>query len=110
MKIPMAIMLLFMGFVTQACADSRGGVWVYQPDGGSYRVESRAYQYDPRSPYPQYRQYPQTTTDTARPTRRAGGTSVTVNIVGIGMTVAGPASIVRSAGTTIDPSSTAGRR
>ena len=59
MKIPMAIMLLFMGFVTQACADSRGGVWVYQPDGGSYRVESRAYQYDPRSPYPQYRQYPQ---------------------------------------------------
>lgn len=59
MKIPMTIMLLLMGFGTQACADSRGGVWVYQPDGGSYRVESRGYQYDPRSPYPQYRQYPQ---------------------------------------------------
>lgn len=59
MKIRMMILLLGLGFGTQACADTRGGVWVYQPDGGSYRVDSRSYQYDPRSPYPQHRQYPQ---------------------------------------------------
>ncbi|VXC89083.1 conserved exported hypothetical protein [Pseudomonas sp. 9Ag] len=59
MKIPMALLLLALGFGNHAFADSRGGVWVYQPDGGSYRVESRGYQYDPRSPYPQHRQYPQ---------------------------------------------------
>lgn len=59
MKIPMLIVLLSLGLGTQACADSRGGVWFYQPDGGSYRVDSRSYQYDPRSPYPQHRQYPQ---------------------------------------------------
>ncbi|WP_256681223.1 hypothetical protein [Pseudomonas sp. IC_126] len=59
MKIPLVILLLGLGFGTQACAQSRGGVWVYQPDGGSYRVENRAYQYDPRSPYSQHRQYPQ---------------------------------------------------
>lgn len=59
MKLRIAVLLLGLGFGAQACAESRGGVWVYQPDGGSYRVESRAYQYDPRSPYPQHRQYPQ---------------------------------------------------
>jgi hypothetical protein len=59
MGIRMTVVLLAMGLATQAYADSRGGVWFYQPDGGSYRVESRSYGYDPRSPYPQHRQYPQ---------------------------------------------------
>lgn len=59
MKIRMMVMVLSLGIASQANADSRGGVWVYQPDGGSYRVENRAHQYDPRSPYPQHRQYPQ---------------------------------------------------
>jgi hypothetical protein len=59
MNIRMAVLLLGLGFGTHVCADSRGGVWFYQPDGGSYRVESRSYQYDPRSPYSHYRQYPQ---------------------------------------------------
>ncbi len=60
MKIRMMMMMVLgLGLVAQASADSRGGVWVYQPDGGSYRVESRSHQYDPRSPYPQHRQYPQ---------------------------------------------------
>jgi hypothetical protein len=59
MKIRIVVLLLGLGLGTQAYADSRGGVWFYQPDGGSYRVDSRSYQYDPRSPYPQHRQYPQ---------------------------------------------------
>ncbi|MCQ4313202.1 hypothetical protein NAV33_15005 [Pseudomonas stutzeri] len=59
MKIRILVLLLGLGLGTQAYADSRGGVWFYQPDGGSYRVDSRSYQYDPRSPYPQHRQYPQ---------------------------------------------------
>ncbi|MCQ4258434.1 hypothetical protein [Stutzerimonas stutzeri] len=59
MKIRMMVMVLGLGIAAQASADSRGGVWFYQPDGGSYRVESRSQQYDPRSPYPQHRQYPQ---------------------------------------------------
>jgi hypothetical protein len=50
-----------VGLAGAASAETRGGVWIYQPDGGSYRVERPAsgYRYDPRSPYPQYRQYPQ---------------------------------------------------
>lgn len=59
MKIRMIVMVLSLCIAGQASADARAGVWVYQPDGGSYRVENRAYQYDPRSPYPQHRQYPQ---------------------------------------------------
>ncbi|MFG3454250.1 hypothetical protein [Stutzerimonas stutzeri] len=59
MKNRVVLFLLGLGLSAQAGADSRGGVWFYQPDGGSYRVESRSYQYDPRSPYPQHRQYPQ---------------------------------------------------
>ncbi|QGZ32204.1 hypothetical protein [Stutzerimonas stutzeri] len=59
MKISTLVVLVALGLGTQAFADSRGGVWVYQPDGGSYRVDSRPYQYDPRSPYSQHRQYPQ---------------------------------------------------
>lgn len=59
MNIRMMVMVLGLGIAGQAIADGRGGVWVYQPDGGSYRVENRSYQYDPRSPYPQHKQYPQ---------------------------------------------------
>lgn len=59
MSVRMVVLLVGLGLGSAASADSRGGVWVYQPDGGSYRVESRSYQYDPRSPYPQHRQYPQ---------------------------------------------------
>lgn len=59
MKIRILAVSFGLVLATQACADSRGGVWFYQPDGGSYRVDSRSYQYDPRSPYPQHRQYPQ---------------------------------------------------
>ena len=59
MKIRIVALLLGLGIGAQAYADARGGVWFYQPDGGSYRVDSRSYQYDPRSPYPQHRQYPQ---------------------------------------------------
>jgi hypothetical protein len=44
---------------TPLTAETRGGVWVYQPEGNSYRIENRHPQYDPRSPYPQHRQYPQ---------------------------------------------------
>ena len=40
-------------------ADRSGRVWVYQPDGNSYRIGSGSYRYDPRSPYPQHRQYQQ---------------------------------------------------
>lgn len=40
-------------------ADTPGRVWVYQPDGNSYRIGSGSYRYDPRSPYPQHRQYQQ---------------------------------------------------
>ncbi|MCJ0974932.1 hypothetical protein MST27_16280 [Pseudomonas sp. PS1] len=59
MNIRMMLVAVGLGLATQASADSRGGVWVYQPDGGSYRVESGPRVYDPRSPYsnfPQYRQ------------------------------------------------------
>ena len=54
-------MILLLGLVVglQAQADSRGGVYVYQPNGGSYRVDQPAQRYDPRSPYSNYRQYPQ---------------------------------------------------
>ena len=51
--------LLALGLASLAAAETRAGVWVYQPDGNSYRIESGPRQYDPRSPYPQYRQYPQ---------------------------------------------------
>ena len=51
--------LLVSGLASHAAADTRGGVWVYQPDGNSYRIENQPRQYDPRSPYPQHRQYPQ---------------------------------------------------
>ena len=59
MKTRIAVLLLGLGLGAQSAADSRAGVWVYQPDGGSYRVETRPYQYDPRSPYSQHRQYQQ---------------------------------------------------
>ncbi len=51
MNIRMMLVAIGLGLATQASADSRGGVWVYQPDGGSYRVESGPRVYDPRSPY-----------------------------------------------------------
>ena len=51
--------LLVSGLASHAAADARAGVWVYQPDGNSYRVDNYPRQYDPRSPYPQHRQYPQ---------------------------------------------------
>ena len=51
--------LLVSGLASHAAADTRAGVWVYQPDGNSYRIENQPRQYDPRSPYPQHRQYPQ---------------------------------------------------
>ncbi|WP_313085276.1 hypothetical protein [Pseudomonas sp.] len=61
MRHALIALLWGLGLAGAACAETRGGVWIYQPDGGSYRVERPAagYRYDPRSPYPQYRQYPQ---------------------------------------------------
>ena len=60
MNLKIVLLSLFaLGLATQAAADTRAGVWVYQPDGNSYRVENYPRQYDPRSPYPQHRQYPQ---------------------------------------------------
>lgn len=59
MSIRMVLAAVSLGLAFQVSADSRGGVWVYQPDGGSYRVQSGPRIYDPRSPYsnfPQYRQ------------------------------------------------------
>lgn len=60
MTVRLLILMLGLGLGIQAHADSRGGVYVYQPNGGSYRIESRpSYRYDPRSPYSNHRQYPQ---------------------------------------------------
>lgn len=55
------LLLLGLGFslVLPAQADTSGRVWVYQPDGNSYRIGSGSYRYDPRSPYPQHPQYRQ---------------------------------------------------
>lgn len=59
MRIRLMVLLLGLGMALQVLADSRGSVFVYQPNGGSYRVESPAPRYDPRSPYSNFRQYPQ---------------------------------------------------
>lgn len=61
MRIQLMVLLFGLGLGLQVQADSRGGVFVYQPNGGSYRVESPAPRYDPRSPYSNHRQYPQNT-------------------------------------------------
>lgn len=59
MDIRTVVILLGLGLAASVQADAPGRVWVYQPDGGSYRIENRSYQYDPRSPYSQHRQYRQ---------------------------------------------------
>ena len=59
MNIRTVALLLGVALAAPVHADAPGRVWVYQPDGGSYRIENRSYQYDPRSPYSQHRQYRQ---------------------------------------------------
>lgn len=59
LKIVLLLSLFVLTLASHAAADTRAGVWVYQPDGNSYRVDNYPRQYDPRSPYPQHRQYPQ---------------------------------------------------
>ncbi|HCJ28232.1 MAG TPA: hypothetical protein DHV63_02795 [Pseudomonas sp.] len=59
MRIRLVVLLLGLGLALQVQGDSRGSVFVYQPNGGSYRVDSPAHRYDPRSPYSNHRQYPQ---------------------------------------------------
>ncbi|MBE7375882.1 hypothetical protein [Pseudomonas lopnurensis] len=58
----LVLLCLSLGVATQAHADRRDGVWVFQAESPryynpGYRHENRPYQYDPRSPYPQYPHY-----------------------------------------------------
>ncbi|WP_312932924.1 hypothetical protein [Stutzerimonas nitrititolerans] len=57
MNIRTLVLLLGLSLAVPVQADAPGRVWVYQPDGASYRIGGGAYRYDPRSPYPQHRQY-----------------------------------------------------
>lgn len=59
MNIRIVALLLGLGLAAPVHADAPGRVWVYQPDGGSYRIDNRSHRYDPRSPYSQHRQYQQ---------------------------------------------------
>lgn len=59
MTIRTLLLLLSLSLALPVQADAPGRVWVYQPDGNSYRIGSGSYRYDPRSPYPQHRQYRQ---------------------------------------------------
>jgi len=52
-------LVLGIGLALQVHADAPGRVWVYQPDGGSYRIDNHTPRYDPRSPYSPHRQYQQ---------------------------------------------------
>lgn len=59
MDIRTLLLLLGLSLAAPVQADAPGRVWVYQPDGASYRIGGGSYRYDPRSPYPQHRQYQQ---------------------------------------------------
>lgn len=59
MNIRTIVLLLGLALTAPVHADAPGRVWVYQPDGGSYRIGSGTHRYDPRSPYSQHRQYQQ---------------------------------------------------
>ena len=58
MNIRMIVLAFGLGLAASVHADAPGRVWVYQPDGGSYRI-GNTQRYDPRSPYSQHRQYQQ---------------------------------------------------
>ena len=59
MNIKTLMLLLGLSLTVPVHADAPGRVWVYQPDGASYRIGAGSQRYDPRSPYSQHRQYQQ---------------------------------------------------